>query len=139
MCLSCFDRALSMGDDTNLADVWYNLGQVAICIGDLGLAYQAYKIAISTDPNHAPSHNNIAVLEIRKGTMHAAKTMLGAARRLAPYMYEPHFNSALLAFRLGDYASAHDLVTKSLAAFPKHSDSKVLAEKLAKLFENTAA
>lgn len=35
-------------------------------VGDLGLAYQAFKIAISVDPNHAESYNNIGVLELRK-------------------------------------------------------------------------
>ncbi len=38
--LGCFDRALSLADDDNMADVWYNVGQVAVGIGDLGLAYQ---------------------------------------------------------------------------------------------------
>lgn len=28
MCLSCFERALSMADDSSLPDVWYNIGQV---------------------------------------------------------------------------------------------------------------
>ena len=77
-----------LADDDNMADVWYNIGQVAIGVGDLGaaakkllkamsdaftvgtrlggLAYQAFKIAISVDPNHAESYNNIGVLELRK-------------------------------------------------------------------------
>ena len=40
MALSCLDRALSLASDNSMADVWYNIGQVAIGIGDLGLAYQ---------------------------------------------------------------------------------------------------
>lgn len=28
MCLGCFSRALQLSDDSNSADVWYNLGQV---------------------------------------------------------------------------------------------------------------
>lgn len=28
MCLGCFERALQLADDSNVADVWYNLGQV---------------------------------------------------------------------------------------------------------------
>ena len=40
--------------------------QLASEVGDLGLAYQAFKIAISVDPNHAESYNNIGVLELRK-------------------------------------------------------------------------
>ena len=41
MALSCLERALSLSSDEAMADVWYNIGQVAIGIGDLGLAYQA--------------------------------------------------------------------------------------------------
>jgi len=40
MALHCFERALALADDSSLADVWYNIGQIAIGIGDLGLAYQ---------------------------------------------------------------------------------------------------
>ena len=46
MALSCFERALPLGDDPTQADVWYNIGHVGIGIGDLGLAYQAFKISI---------------------------------------------------------------------------------------------
>ena len=47
MALSCFERALPLGDDVTQADIWYNIGHVGIGIGDLGLAYQAFKISIS--------------------------------------------------------------------------------------------
>lgn len=41
MCLSvCVDRALSLADDDQMADVWYNIGHIGISLGDLGLAYQ---------------------------------------------------------------------------------------------------
>lgn len=39
----------------------YNVGQLAIAIGDQGLAYQAFKIAISVDNNHAESYCNLGV------------------------------------------------------------------------------
>jgi lipoprotein NlpI len=52
---------------TPQADVWYNLGHIAIGVGDLGLGYQAFKIAVSVDPQHAESYNNLGVLELRKG------------------------------------------------------------------------
>lgn len=63
MTLSCFDRALSLACDDNMADVWYNIGQIAIGIGDLGLAYQAFKVAVSVDNNHAEAYNNLGVGE----------------------------------------------------------------------------
>ena len=48
MTLNCFDRALALAGDGNMGDVWYNIGQVAIGIGDLGLAYQAFKVRQGT-------------------------------------------------------------------------------------------
>lgn len=30
MALSCFERAFAVADDSNFADVWYNIGQVAV-------------------------------------------------------------------------------------------------------------
>src|SRR4051812_44654207 len=48
MTLTCFERALaSVEDDTIGSDIWYNIAQVAIGIGDLALAYQALKISVS--------------------------------------------------------------------------------------------
>jgi len=39
MALSAFEKALALADDSNLSDVWYNIGHVGIGIGDLSLAY----------------------------------------------------------------------------------------------------
>ena len=86
MALNCFERALSLADDENMADVWfvesvrgyplrvqlhahmhvyirirYNIGQISIGIGDLGLAYQAFKIGVSINSNHAECYNNLGV------------------------------------------------------------------------------
>jgi tetratricopeptide repeat protein 8 len=74
MALTCYERALSLSDDTNVADIWYNVGHVAIGIGDLGLSYQAFKISVSCNPNHAESYNNLGVLELRKGNVEQAKS-----------------------------------------------------------------
>ena len=98
MALSCLDRALSLASDNSMAEIWYNIGQVAIGIGDLGLAYQAFKIAISVDANHAESFNCLGVLELRKNNVDLARGNFETARRLAPHLYEPFFNGALLAF-----------------------------------------
>ena len=72
--MTCFDKAIAIGDDQVLADVWYNIAHVGIGIGDLGLAYQALKVAISHNPNHAESFNNLGVLELRKGEVEQAKS-----------------------------------------------------------------
>ena len=74
MCLGCFDQALQLADDSALGDIWYNVGQVAIGIGDPALAYQCLKIAVSVCPSHAESYNNLGVLEYRKGNDDQARS-----------------------------------------------------------------
>lgn len=70
MALSCFDRALGIADSDEVrAEVWYNIGHIGIGIGDLGLAYQSFKISVSHNANHAESFNNLGVLELRKGNV----------------------------------------------------------------------
>lgn len=130
MTLNCFERALALATDENMADVWYNIGQVAVGIGDLGLAYQAFKIAVSVDGHHAESYNNLGVLELRKGNVDQARSNFQTAQNLAPYMFEPFFNGALLAYKLGDFQDSYELCTKSLEAFDGYADSKELLKQL---------
>lgn len=132
--LSCFERALSMASDDSMADVWYNVGQVAIGIGDLGLAYQAFKIAISIDANHAESFNNLAILELRKGNLELARNNFATAARAAPYMHEALYNSALLAYKVGEFQEAFLQCNKALEAYPDHAESLELRKQLKQHF-----
>jgi len=134
MTLSCFERALALADDDNMADVCYNIGQFAIGIGDLALGHQAFKIAISVDSNHAESFNNLCILELRKGNIEQARSHFQTAQRLAPHMFEPFFNGALVAFKLGDCQHSFDNAQKALEAFPEHTDSKELLKQLRRHF-----
>ncbi|KAG2378736.1 hypothetical protein C9374_007884 [Naegleria lovaniensis] len=131
MVFSCFDRALQLADDTNEADVWYNIGQVAIGIGDVGLAYQCFKIATSIDNEHSESFNNLGVLELRMGNSEESKNYFAQAMALAPNQHEPIFNNALLAFKKGNHQLAHELTLKVLKdIYPEHADSIELKKKL---------
>ncbi|KOO34701.1 trp protein for ciliary function [Chrysochromulina tobinii] len=130
MALSCLDRALSMASDDAMADVWYNIGQVAIGIGDLGLAYQAFKISISVDANHAESYSNLGVLELRKGNIDAARSNFRVVQGMASHLFEPFFNGALLAYKLGDFQEAFELATKALQLCEGHHDSLELLKQL---------
>ena len=136
MRVQAFERALALASDAEMGDVWYNVGQVAIGIGDLGLGYQAFKIAISIDSNHVESYANLGVLELRKGNLDAARANFQTVHEMAPYMFEPFFNGALLAFKLGDFQEAHELATKALAAFPEHHDSHELLRQLKQQFSH---
>eukprot|EP00659_Diplonema_papillatum_P018517 gene18517-28581_t len=117
-----------------MADIWYNIGQVAIGIGDLGLAYQAFKVAISVDPNHAESFNNLGILELRKQNVDQARSNFQTASRLNPHIHEPLFNGGLLAFKLGDFQEAYTLTMKSLEQFPEHTESLELCKQLRQHF-----
>ncbi len=65
------------------------MGQVAIAIGDIGLAYQTFKIAVSVNPSHAESYNNLGVLELKRGSFEQARSNFQVAERLAPHLHEP--------------------------------------------------
>lgn len=95
MTLGCFERALLLSDDDNMADIWYNLGQLSIGIGDINLAYQAFRIATSINPKHAESFNNLGVLEMRKGNLNAAKSNFQTASQFASHLHDSVFNQGL--------------------------------------------
>lgn len=103
MALTCFERALSMADDQTLSEIWFNIGHVGIGIGDLGLAYQAFKVSISFNGNHAESYNNLGVLELRKGNAEQAKTNFQQAARASGFLFEPLYNVAYLFYKRGEF------------------------------------
>merc|ERR1711934_107592 len=74
------------------------------------------------------------VLELRKGSIAQARSNFQASQRIAPYMFESFFNGALLAYKLGNHQESYKLVSKSLQAYPNHSDSKDLQGQLKSLF-----
>ena len=51
MALNCFERALSLATDENMADVWYNIAQVALVI----IWCYTYWIKL---PNYTPCHSH---------------------------------------------------------------------------------
>ena len=71
MSLACLERALALsaGDDEAAAEVWYNVGHVALSIGDASLAHQCLRLALAANNNHAEAFNNLAVLELRRGNV----------------------------------------------------------------------
>lgn len=134
MTISCFERALDLADDTSLADIWYNISHVAIGIGDLSLAYEALKIAISADPNHAEAFNNLGVLELRKGNIEQAKANFSMSGKQGQFLFEPAYNSGLVSYRAGEYQDSYTSVQKAITVFPDHADSKELLKILQKCF-----
>ncbi len=142
MAIGCFDRALALSSDDDMADVWYNIGHLGVAMGDHGLAYQAFKVAVSVNPAHSEALNNLAVLELRRydnitdvtrqtQALEQAKSFLGSATDGGPHLFEPAYNRALTAFdKQGDYAEAKEYVRKALDVYPNHRESRDLDQKL---------
>nr|XP_056707135.1 tetratricopeptide repeat protein 8 isoform X2 [Euleptes europaea] len=135
MILSSFERALSLAEnEEEVADVWYNLGHVAVGIGDTSLAFQCFKLALANNNDHAEAYNNLAVLEMQKGRIEQARVFLQTASSLAPHIYEPHFNIAVLSDKVGDLQRSYIAAQKSEAAFPEHLDTQQLIKQLKQHF-----
>jgi len=133
MALPCFHNALASAADSTMSDIWYNIGHVAVGVGDLGLAYQCFKVVISIDPTHAEALNNIGVLEVRKGNSNDAAADFATARKGDDKVFEPCYNGALLAYKKGNFAASFELTSKSLEIYPDHEDSKQLMKNLKSL------
>eukprot|EP00041_Stephanoeca_diplocostata_P031762 m.997891 g.997891 ORF g.997891 m.997891 type:complete len:507 (-) comp24023_c0_seq10:689-2209(-) len=135
MAISCFERAISMtDDDTALAEIWYNIANVAINLGDIGLGYQCFKLAITCDPSHAEAYVNLGVLEHRKGNLAPAMAHYDSALRLAPQLYEPHYNKAVICSTQGDMQGCFQSATNAHEVFGAHRGSQALLKDLRSLF-----
>ena len=73
LALSCFEYALQLANDSNMTEVWYNIGCVAISLGDTGLAQQAFGITLNLDNTYAEAYVNLGILEQRKGNLETTK------------------------------------------------------------------
>ena len=66
---------------------------MGIALGDLGLAYQAFKVSVSIDPSHGEALNNIAVLEMRRQKFDLARSFLSSSMDVGPQLFEPLYNT----------------------------------------------
>ena len=111
----------------------YNLSHVAIGLGDKTLAYQALKVAVSLNGNHAEALNNLGVLELLRGNADGALAGYFSAQELAPAMFEPLYNAALSAYKSGELEKAHGQVQAALEAYPQHISSQELLKQICDL------
>jgi tetratricopeptide repeat protein 8 len=132
ICLSSFERALISADDETSAEIWYNISHIAIGIGDLPLAYQSLKIAITYNGDHYESFNNLGVLEIKKSNLEQAKSNFVLACKNTDFSFEPYYNFAALRYKQGDLDEALKFSIKALEIYPDHFESKELKKKITK-------
>uniref|UniRef100_A0A5K4FBW5 TPR_REGION domain-containing protein n=1 Tax=Schistosoma mansoni TaxID=6183 RepID=A0A5K4FBW5_SCHMA len=132
--LSFFNQAIALSDTTNLADIYYNLGHIAINIGELQMAYQCLYLAIMNDNKHAEAYNNLGVLEQKSGNIDMAKELYKTSYQLTFDLFEPHHNLAFLTETLGELQTSYNLTKRSLNLFPNHKDLQNLLFRLKEYF-----
>lgn len=130
--LSCFERGLLIADDNAAAEIWYNISHVAIGLGDLSLAYQALKIAISFNGDHFEAFNNLGILEIKKGNFEQGKSNFLISCKNTDFSFEPYYNYANLRFKQGELEESVKFAKKAIEIFPQHFESKELVAKIQK-------
>ena len=136
LCFTCFLNALSLSDKSNVADIWYNIGQVSCALGDSNMGYQAYKLAISLDRAHAESYNNLGVLEMQRDNLEQAKKNFQMAIKLSAYIFQPLYNFSIIAFKAGDFQESYNKIKASLTIFPDFPSAKALLDNLNMIFIN---
>ncbi|KAK0050701.1 tetratricopeptide repeat protein 8, partial [Biomphalaria pfeifferi] len=63
-----------------------------------------------------------------------ARSFFQASFVMAPHLYEPHYNFAILADQLGDFQSSYLSAKRAVETFPDHVDSKELLKQLKEHF-----
>ena len=99
-------------------------------IGDVNMAQQAFRVAVSMDATHAEALTNLAVLEVRQGNDSVALARFQVAQKLAPHAYEAWYNGALVSMRTGNLEMCYRQAKCALEAFPDHNDTKDLLKQL---------
>ena len=84
------------------------------------------------DPGHGEALNNIAVLEMRRQKFDLARACLNSSVDAGPHLFEPMYNSALMAYRMGDFQEANAYTNRSQSLYPGHSETMELRAVLEK-------
>lgn len=142
MAITCFERALMFSDlDETTAEVWYNLGHVSLGAGDRQLSIQCFRLALVANNDHAEAYNNLAVIEVNKpnpstNSIQQAKAFFQAAAAAGKYLYEPHYNLALIGEKIGQFDFCYAEVKKAIEAYPGHYAANELFTRIKKVYES---
>ncbi|KAG5486030.1 hypothetical protein LSCM4_06736 [Leishmania orientalis] len=133
--LRCLSRALTLcKEDSQRADVWYNVGHVGIGMGNMTFAERAFRLAVGADATHAEALNNLAVLAYERKKEKAGRRLLDTAVLAAPGLTEALYNTAVISFQEGELELSYQMVMRALEAEPDHPQAVVLHSKLRERF-----
>jgi Tfp pilus assembly protein PilF len=98
------DSALAI--DSGSVVALNNRGVAYLVAGDLYMAKNMFRLALSIQPQSMELRNNLALVLMRQGSWESAKLMYAEAMAMAPTMAEPYYNLGLLFASLGQRDSA---------------------------------
>ncbi|CAF0851773.1 unnamed protein product [Adineta ricciae] len=135
MIIACFLKALACAStDEERADIWYNIGEMALYTTDINLAIQCFRLALVYNNDHAEAYNNLGLVELQRENSEIGHAYLQTAQSLAPHMFEPYFNYGKSMYQLGDLHHSFGAIKSSLDNYKNHSDSKQIYDELQKMF-----
>lgn len=73
--MPCLENALTLAKENQLADVWYNLGHVALTAGNLEISSLCWRLSLALNASHTEASNNLAVVAIIQGNAEEAKAL----------------------------------------------------------------
>ena len=130
-----FENALEQADDSQKAEIYYNLSHSAIYLADYELATQSLKLCIAYEPTHAEAINNLGVL-FAKGLTDEKNTnetnermahdMFKESAIAGKHIFECLHNAASLHTIQGNMHAALQNLTAALKVYPKSSESSHL-------------
>ena len=83
--IPCLENALTLANENLLADVWYNLGHVALAAGNLEVSSLCWRLSLSLNASHAEASNNIAVIAMMQGNPEEAKALFKASSFISSF------------------------------------------------------
>ncbi|CAF0774885.1 unnamed protein product [Adineta steineri] len=135
MIVACFLKALaSATTDEERAEIWYNIGEMALYTTDINLAIQCFRLALVHNNDHAEAYNNLGLVELQRENNEIGQAYLQTAQSLAPHMFEPYFNYGKSMYQQGDLQNSFRAIKSSLDIYKNHSDSKQIYDELKKMF-----
>ncbi|KRX73296.1 Tetratricopeptide repeat protein 8 [Trichinella sp. T6] len=102
LAIDCLQQAITLAEDEQAADVWYNVGKIALATGDIYWARQCYSLCLAYSSDYAEAWCDLGVLE-----MHENNTD-----------------------QLGEYGLSLNAVKRALEINPEHVPSKELNKRL---------
>ncbi|KRZ56374.1 Tetratricopeptide repeat protein 8 [Trichinella nativa] len=120
LAIDCLQQAITLAEDEQAADVWYNVGKIALATGDIYWARQCYSLCLAYSSDYAEAWCDLGVLEMHENNTDQAKSLLQTAMLHGDYTFEPFYNFALLTYQLGEYGLSLNAVKRALEINPEH-------------------